>query len=189
MSDNTNSIRAETLSALATFAEREGRALRALHRDAALRGVVLDALASRGVVLPRGREPLPYEGSYCRNRLGAPMRKQLVGELLDAALDGSPEAVVDALSAAFASHLGGMGCAKGAHAVLAAAAGGCVGTDAYHAAKRIAAALVAEWHCAAEIDPHWYAGPPDEPGLRDSIVVSLTVLGVVLYEVRLSVTR
>lgn len=175
--------RAERLSALVTLAEREGRALRAAHRDRALRGVVLDALDVRGVVLPRGREPLPYEGGYCRSRLGAPMREVLVGELLDAALDGSPEALSSALSSALATHLSGgeRGCAEGARAVLAAAAGGC--PDTHHAARRLAAALVEDQRRAAELDPHWYAGPPDEPGLVDTLVVALATLGVVLHEV------
>jgi hypothetical protein len=178
--------RAERLSALVTLAEREGRALRAAHRAAALRGAVLDALDVRGVVLPRGRGPLPYEGGYCRARLGAPLREVLVGSLLDAALDGSPEAVVEVLSAALAQHLSGghVGCTEGARAVLAAAAGGCVGSDAHHAARRLATVLVEDARRAAALDPDWVCVPSDaDEALRDTIEVALVALGVLLHEV------
>lgn len=179
--------RAERISALLTRAEREGRALRAEHRAAALRGVVLDALDVRGVVLPRGRAPLPYEGGYCRARLGAPLCEVFVGALAAQGLDGSPEAVVEVLSTALAAHLSGghVGCTEGARAVLAAAAGGCVGSDAHYAARRLAAVLVEDARRAAALDPDWVCVPSDtiEVALRDTIEVALVVLGVLLHEV------
>lgn len=190
-----NPARAERISALRDHAARVGRSLRAWHRTVALREVVRAALATRGIDLHADPAPLPYAGRYCSTRLGAPYREVLVGELLDACLDGTPEQVIEVVGAAVRAHTdGGWGCGlRAAEAVLAAVEGGASVGDAHGVARRLVPAILAR--AQRDVDARRADGEDvlairstepessDAHELQETLTVAVAVLGVVVHEV------